>query len=95
MASGTIDIKTIFKLVIWSMIVGWLLFFFEVSPGDVYSLVADRIAGTWNWLSGSALQYILVGATIVVPIFLFSHFRAKARMRQNRPPATGRDSDSE
>jgi len=83
MSSSKIDTGTIVKLVVWSFLVGFILFNLEISPGDFYAWVAEKVAAVWNWLTGYGLQYILVGASIVVPIFLISHFRNRARERRH------------
>lgn len=79
MAQGQITGRTIFKLAVWSLIVGFLLYSFDVSPGDFYGWLADVLARFWNWVMESGLQYMLVGATIVVPVFIFSVLRKRSK----------------
>ena len=74
-----IDAGTIIKLVIYSFLVGALLYWLSWSPGDVYGWIANRIAGVWDWLVGSGLKYVLLGATIVVPVFLLMQFSKRRR----------------
>jgi len=75
MSKLNLDFGTIIKLVIWSMLVGALLYWLELSTGDIYSWIINKVAAVWDWLVGSGLQYMLLGATIVVPVFIFSRLR--------------------
>ncbi|UTW55569.1 DUF6460 domain-containing protein [Kordiimonas sp. SCSIO 12610] len=79
MASKRIDAGTIIKLALWSLAVGFVLYQFKASPGDIYGWIANKIAGLWSWLVGSGLEYMMLGAAIVVPIFLISHFRGRSK----------------
>ena len=77
MSKLDLDFRTIFKLVFWSMAVGAVLYWFEWSTGDVFGYVANKVAAVWNWLVGTGLKYMLLGATIVVPVFLFTRLRKR------------------
>ena len=77
MSKLDLDLSTIIKLVIWSMAVGALLYWLEWSTGDIFGWVANKIAAVWHWMAGTGIKYILLGATIVVPVFLFSRFRKR------------------
>lgn len=77
MSKLNLDFPTILKLVIWSIIVGAVLMWFETSPGDILGWIADKIAQVWSWFAGTGLEYLLLGATIVVPIFLISRLRKR------------------
>jgi len=70
-----LDLPTIIKLVIWSIVVGAVLMWFETSPGDIFGWIANKIAAIWGWFAGTGLEYLLLGATIVVPIFIISRLR--------------------
>lgn len=87
MASKPITGGTIIKLVFWSLVVGALMYQLEWSPGDIFSWAANSVAEVWSWFADFGLNYVLLGATIVVPLFLFSRFRDKMRDRQDRPPS--------
>lgn len=67
--------KTIVKLLVWSLIVGMALKYFGKSAGDVYGYIVEKLSGLWNWLMGTGFEYILIGAAIVVPLYLFSEWR--------------------
>ncbi len=86
MADKSITGGTILKLVIWSFVVGFIMFKLEWSPGDIVGWIGTTVAEMWSWFSGSGLEYVLLGATIVVPIFLFSRFRDRLRGK----PSDGR-----
>ena len=79
MASKSITAGTVLKLVFWSFVVGAIMYQMQWSPGDVFGWIANKIAAIWAWFSDSGLSYVLLGASIVVPIFLFSRFREKMR----------------
>ena len=74
-----IDGRLIFKLVLWSLVVGALLYWAEVSPGSIYGWIFDKLAGVWDWFARSGLSYILLGASIVVPLYLIIHFTRRGR----------------
>ncbi|NVJ98941.1 MAG: hypothetical protein HWE25_12365 [Alphaproteobacteria bacterium] len=74
-----LDAGLIIKLAVWSFLVGLLLYWLEWSPGDVYGWIANTFARLWNWLVGTGLQYVLLGATIVVPVYLIMHLKSRRR----------------
>lgn len=75
MSNLKLDLGTIIKLVIWSTLVGAALYWLEVSTGDIYGWIIDKLAAIWNWIAGTGLKYMLLGATIVVPVFVISRMR--------------------
>ncbi|TNE64622.1 MAG: hypothetical protein EP335_07125 [Alphaproteobacteria bacterium] len=77
--SKSISIGTVIQLLVWSFIVGALLYWLDWSPGDVYGWLANKLAAFWDWLVGSGLKYVLLGATIVVPVYLLFFFRDRMR----------------
>ena len=65
--------STILKLLIASLLVGLVMRWFDITPrslianfGDTVQRMFERLAGFFGW----AVDYILVGAVIVVPIWL-------------------------
>lgn len=65
--------STIIKIAVASLLLGLLLSFFSVSPrnlleglGSTALEIFDIIAGMLAW----AVEYILVGAIVIVPIWL-------------------------
>ncbi len=65
--------STIVKLAVGSLLLGMVLSFFSVSPrklleglGGTALEIFDIIAGMLEW----AVQYVLIGAVVIVPIWL-------------------------
>jgi len=77
MSKLDLDIRTIVKLVLWSTIVGATLYWLEWSTGEIFGWVFDKIATAWEWVAGTGLKYMLLGATIVVPVFVISRLTKK------------------
>ena len=73
------DFRTIIKLAIYSFLVGALLYWLQWSPGDVYGWIAGKVAAFWGWLVGTGLEYVLLGATIVVPVYFLMQFNNRRR----------------
>jgi hypothetical protein len=67
-------LPTLFKLAVASVVVGILLAFFGIQPVDLWRDFLDTIARIWE-MGFSAIdwsvRYILLGAVVVVPIWLF------------------------
>lgn len=77
-------IGTIFKLLLASLILGFVLNFFEIDPKDLLQNFGETIQNLFAWAGdfvAASVQYVLVGAVIVVPIwlivFLFGKFTKK------------------
>ena len=70
-----LNVGTLVKLLIASLVVGMIMAFLGVTPRDVLGYVtgfaneAMNNAATW---AGSAISYVLLGAVIVIPIWLLS-----------------------
>ncbi len=67
---------TVIKLVIWSLVVGGLLAFFNVTPQEILGWVTGwvgNVADNLQHYTGQAVAYILLGACVVVPIWLISY----------------------
>ncbi len=71
-----ITFGTIIKLLVASLIVGMVLAYFNVTPQEILAYVQAQIggaidnAGSW---AGWAASYILLGAVIVVPLWLLHY----------------------
>lgn len=66
-------VPTLVKLAIGSLLLGLLLSFFSISPrglleglGGTALEIFDIIAGMLEW----AIEYILIGAIVIVPVWL-------------------------
>lgn len=66
-------LPTLIKLAVASVVVGILLAIFGIQPIDLWRNFIDTVAHIWNMgfdaLSWS-VRYILLGAVVVVPIWL-------------------------
>ena len=68
-----ITVATVVKLLIASLIVGMALAFFELSPQDLLGWAKETFADVLGNASDYvqwAISYVLLGAVIVVPIWL-------------------------
>lgn len=67
-------LPTLLKLVVASVVVGILLAFFGIQPIDLWRDFLDTIARIWQ-MGFSAIdwsvRYVLLGAVVVVPIWIF------------------------
>lgn len=79
MTAKTATGGTILKLLFWSLVVGFIMYQLEWSPGDIVGWIADQIAGIWDWFAGFGLNYVLLGATIVVPVYLLMRLRDRMK----------------
>ena len=64
---------TVVKLLIFSLLVGLVLAGLNVGPQDVFQYGIDNVEKIFNWavdLFGKAFTYILLGAVVVIPIWL-------------------------
>lgn len=73
---------TLIKVLLFSFIIGVLLSFFEINPkellanfGETVQSIFSVVARIIEW----AVKYILLGAVVVVPIWLIFFFINKAR----------------
>lgn len=65
--------RVLVKLLVLSLFVGMAMRFFGWSPQDVYWALRDAAADAWAMGFGAlddAFGYILLGAAVVVPVFL-------------------------
>jgi len=64
--------KTILKLALVSLLVGLVMTFFDIKPQDILENFGESVAKVYatltSWLRWM-VPYILLGATIVVPIW--------------------------
>lgn len=83
MASNSI-VSTIVKLLIASLIIGMLLTFFDITPerllasfGETVQRIFQIVVSFGEW----SIRYILVGAVVVVPIWLIMLLLRVARRK--------------
>ncbi|OEJ66906.1 DUF6460 domain-containing protein [Magnetovibrio blakemorei] len=74
----------VLKLLIWCLIIGLLLAWFNASPEGVYAWAGEtgKAAFNWLWNFGQRIgPYILMGAMLVLPIwavmFLWNWFKTR------------------
>ena len=75
-------LSTILKLFVASLIVGLLMHWFGITPRNLIHNFGDsvvRIFGTLSSFIDWAVDYILVGAVIVVPIWLIVFLADRAK----------------
>lgn len=74
---GDSPLRVIVKLAVVSLIVGFVMSVFHWTPWDIYDAVRDTVVRIWNmgWEAvGDFLRYIVLGAMVVVPVFLIIRF---------------------
>ena len=68
-------LATLAKLAVLSFIVGWILVQFDISPEDIFDNFGETLRRIYE-MATSAVEwsagYIVIGAVIVIPIWLFS-----------------------
>ena len=76
---------TIIKLAVASLVVGWLLSFFEIDPrnlienfGETAPEIFAIVASFVEW----AVPYVLLGAVVVLPIWLVFALLGVARSKR-------------
>jgi hypothetical protein len=70
---GGSPLAVLLRLAILSLIVGFLMSFFGISPRDVFRWIDDFIGRIYDMgfdAVRSAIEYIVLGAIVVVPIWL-------------------------
>lgn len=72
-AMPRITVGTVVKLLIVSLIVGFVLTSLSIAPQDVLQFGIDTARKIFDWcvdMFGNAITYILIGAVVVLPIWL-------------------------
>jgi hypothetical protein len=65
--------RTIIKLIVVSLIVGFVMAVFDVRPWDVFYGIRDFVVDLWHRgfsALGAVGDYLILGATIVIPAFI-------------------------
>lgn len=66
-------IRTVVKLLVLSLLVGLVLSWLDLTPLDLVANLGENARELFQWLRrflGWAVDYVLVGAVVVVPIWL-------------------------
>jgi len=77
---------TLIKLLVMSFIIGILLSFFNIDPSELLKNLGGTVQKIFAALSGIVewgIKYVLLGAVVVVPIWLIFFVIGKARGRKN------------
>ncbi len=80
-----ITLGTVVKLVLASLAVGIVLAMLNVTPQDFLSNVVERARAAFEWAAanvGEAVSLVLVGAVIVVPIWLLVYIAKALKQRK-------------
>jgi hypothetical protein len=79
-----ITFRTVLHVLLASLVVGMVMAWFQVQPRDILSWITgnidDLFANAQAWV-GWAIKYVLLGAVIVVPIWLLSYLFQFVRRR--------------
>lgn len=77
-------IGTIIKIVVASLVLGFIVKFLEIKPTDLWQNFGETLRRAFDWAGdfvAGSVEYILIGAVIVVPIwaiiFLVGRFRGR------------------
>lgn len=65
--------RTILKLIVVSLIVGFIMAVFGIVPMDILNGIRDFVLDLWHTgfaALGNVGNYLLLGATIVIPVFI-------------------------
>ena len=85
---GGNPLSVIFRLIVLSVVVGFVLALFGLSPFELLDNVRIAILRVYNMgfaAFGWLLQYFLIGAVIVIPLWLISRFwHLTSRGREDR-----------
>ncbi len=73
---------TVIKIVLASLILGFILRWLEIDPRDLLLNFGDTVQKAFAWAGdfvAGSVEYVLVGAVIVVPIWLIVFLVGKLR----------------
>lgn len=65
--------RVIIKLLVVSLIVGFVMSAFHWSPWDIFYAMRDTVVHLWNMgfeALGRFASYIVLGAAVVIPLFI-------------------------
>ncbi|OJT95721.1 hypothetical protein DEM27_00355 [Metarhizobium album] len=70
---GDTPARTVLKLIVVSLIVGFIMAVFGIVPMDILNGIRDFVLDLWHTgfaALGRVGDYLLLGATIVIPAFI-------------------------
>lgn len=65
--------RTVIKVVVWSLVIGMLLAAFDIEPKDLLESLGGTVQNIFGLVAGFVewtVPYILLGAVVVVPLWL-------------------------
>lgn len=68
-------LSTLVKLAVISFVVGWLLVQFDITPEAIFDNFGESVRKIYDWARGAiewSAGYIVIGAVIVIPIWLIA-----------------------
>lgn len=80
-------LSTIFKLAVISFVVGWLLVQFDITPEAIFDNFGETVRKIYEWARGAiewSAGYIVIGAVIVIPLWLVSVLLNLLKGRRSR-----------
>lgn len=78
-------VSTVIRLAIWSLIVGFALAFFGIEPKNLVTALGSTVVEIYEIVLSFvqwSIKYILIGAVVVLPIWLVFFFLRMARNRK-------------
>ncbi|MGF1474407.1 MAG: DUF6460 domain-containing protein [Geminicoccaceae bacterium] len=82
-----VTLSTVIWLIVWSLIVGLALSFLNITPLDLLTMAkegAEQIVQRVSGSAGNAVSYVLLGAVVVVPLWLILHLLRATRAGGNK-----------
>ena len=73
---------TVIKIVLASLVLGFILRALDINPKDLLANFGDTVQKAFSWAGdfvAGSVEYVLVGAVIVVPIWLIVFLVGKLR----------------
>lgn len=70
---GDSPLRVLVKLVLLSLLVGWVMNWLAITPADLIDRIAVLVRRTWSLGLDGLSEFggtIVLGATVVVPLFL-------------------------
>lgn len=79
-------VSTIIKLTIVSLLVGYALYIFGIEPTDLVKGLGSTVVKIYELVLGfirDAMKYVLIGAVVVVPVWLVFYLIGLAKRKRS------------
>ena len=79
---GDHPVRVAVRLLLLSLVVGWVLRWLDLSPAELFSWASDRAHEVVDLGFDAVTRFgdtILLGAVVVVPVFLLSRLASRGR----------------